>query len=466
MQRLRTLWAITAVRLSIIYTLIFAVLAVLIIVYMTGSTVGILRKQIRVDINEEFTQLVSIYDEGGMNDLMRVLGRRAAAPGANLYVVTDPQGVIVAANVRDIDNGVLTTDGWTWRPFNYARFQDNSDKERQAVARVESMPNNMRLLIGRDLGEPERFRAVVGRALALSLAAMLALGLSTWLLVGRHALKRLEMVSVSTQRIMAGDRSERLPVTGAGDEFDRLSSRMNTMLDRIALLDSGLRQVSDNIAHDLKTPLTRLRNHADSALSHTADLQKREDALRDVVDQTDRIISTFNALLMISRVESGSSAAELSTIDLSAIAHDCAELYEPAAEDAGFELTSEIEDGVHVRGNRELLSQALSNLVENALKYGAQGKEPHPVAIRLKRNSGHVAIEVADKGPGIAEKDRGRVLERFVRLEESRNQPGNGLGLSLVEAVAKLHGGKLDLLDSAPGLRAVLTLPIAEGSPA
>jgi signal transduction histidine kinase len=285
-------------------------------------------------------------------------------------------------------------------------------------------------------------------------------GLLTWVLIGRQALRRVNMVSRSTDRILAGDRSERLPVIGSGDEFDRLSSSLNAMLDRINLLDEGLRQVSDNIAHDLKTPLTRLRNKADSALHGAGGEAERQAALQAIIADTDQIIRTFNALLMISRVESGSVAAELSRQDLSAIVEDVAELYMPVAEDEGFDFASEIEPGIAVRGNRELISQALSNLIDNAIKHGRPEDGEPRISVRLHSKDGMARIEIADSGPGIAPKDRKRVTERFTRLEHSRSKPGNGLGLSLVRAVAQMHSGLLEFQSNEPGLKAVLILPL------
>lgn len=461
MHRLRTILAITAVRLSIAYTVIFAIIAVALILYMTGSTFNLLRRQIQDSINAEVTDLAETYEDSGINGLVRMLERAAAAPGANIYVLADPAGEIVAANIRNIENGVISQTGWTVHPFAYTRYQDDGRRPFNAVARILELPNGMRLLVGRDLGDPERYRAVVGRALFVSLGMMLVLGLLTWFLVGRRALQRLDMVARSTERIMGGDRSERLPITGAGDEFDRLSARLNAMLDRIVLLDEGLKQVSDNIAHDLKTPLTRLRNKADQALASTTDIDGAREALADVITDTDQIIKTFNALLMISRVESGSAAAELSPLDLGAVVRDVADLYEPVAEEEGIGFSVSVEPNLPVRGNRELLSQALSNLCDNALKYGrAQGREPI-LDISAARSDGRATVTVRDNGPGIAPEDRKRVLERFARLEDSRSQPGNGLGLSLVRAVAQLHGGMLEFEDNEPGLKASLVLPLA-----
>ncbi len=458
MQRLRTILSITAVRLSIVYTLVFGFVAVLIVLYMTGATANLLRRQIRDSINTEMSQLDRVYEQSGINGLIRQLERRAAAPGANLYVIAAPTGAIVAGNVDEIDQEVLSRTGWTFRPFQYTRFSAEGESEYIAVARIALLPNGMRLLVGRDLGEPEKFRSLVARALVLSIGAMLLIGLLTWVLVGRRALKRVELVSQSTNRILSGERHVRLPVTGSGDEFDRLSTGLNSMLDRINLLDEGLRQVSDNIAHDLKTPLTRLRNKADAAI-RTSDPSQHH-TLQEIIADTDQIIRTFNALLMISRVESGSSAAELIQEDFSTIIADVAELYEPVAEEEGFSFDVVMEPGLNVRGNRELLAQAVSNLVDNAIKYGRVDGRASSISLALQRESGFAVLCVADNGPGISAADTQKVTERFVRLEQSRSQPGNGLGLSLVRAVAQLHSGMIEFADNEPGLKAILRIPL------
>ncbi|MGI9401213.1 MAG: ATP-binding protein [Rhizobiaceae bacterium] len=463
MKRMRSILAITSVRLSIAYTLIFGILAVVIVMYMTNSTAGILRRQIADSVNSELVELSRYFDRAGINGLVLRLERLATAPGANLYVVADPAGRIIAGNVREIDNGVIDRTGWTRRPFDYTRYGPSGDREFQAVARIVELPNGMRLLIGRDLGEPERFRKVVARTLILSLGAMLLLGVLTWFFIGRRALKRLDMVSQSTSRIMAGDRDERLPISGSGDEFDKLSTRLNDMLDRISLLDQGLRNVSDSIAHDLKTPLTRLRNKADAVLRSKGNVGTYRKTLEEMIDDSDQIIKTFDALLMISRVESGSVAAELTTQDISAIVSDVVEFYEPAAEEASITFTTDIESGVKLTGNRELLSQALSNLLDNAFKYGQPENRPAEIGISLKRQGPEVRICVNDNGPGIPAEDRDRVTERFTRLEKSRSKPGNGLGLSLVRAVALLHSGMLEFHDNQPGLKACLVMPLGHG---
>ena len=288
---------------------------------------------------------------------------------------------------------------------------------------------------------------------------MVVLGLASWLFVSRRVLKRIDSVAVTSRRIMAGDLSGRLEVTGTGDEFDRLAESLNTMLVRIERLMTGLKEVSDNIAHDLKTPLTRLRNRVETAMAKAGTEAEYRDALEATIEDADQLIRTFNALLMIARVEAGSSDAQFADVDAAGIAADVFDLYEPLAEEAGVALNIDAPGPLPLAANRELLSQALANLVDNAIKYATEAEEGPSVAIAVARRDGSAILSVSDNGPGVAAEDRGRIAERFVRLEESRSKPGAGLGLSLVSAVAHLHSGSLELSDNEPGLRAELILP-------
>lgn len=461
----RSLFRVTAVRLSIIYTVIFGVLAVGIVAYMTGATVNVLRVQYEESINQEVQGLSTIYRLRGLRGLITTLDRRARAPGANLYVVTNPSGEIVAGNVPRLQPGVMRKVGWTGRPFKYSRFGDNADEDHRAIARVIEVPSGIKILVGRDIGEHEEFREVVGRGFKLALGTMVTLGVLTWFFVGRRALKRIDDVSRSSVRILGGDRSERLPVTGSKDEFDRLSENLNHMLDRIHRLDDGLKQMSDNIAHDLKTPITRLRNKADEALAIKDDPGRREQSIEEMIADCDQIVKTFDALLMISRVESGSSVARMEVLDIVGLVKDVHELYEAVTEDAGISLKLDLAapQSLMLRGNRELLSQALSNLIDNAIKYGEPTDGEACIKLGLISDGKNCAIIVADNGPGVPEAERERVKDRFVRLDKSRNQNGNGLGLSLVEAIAEMHSGTLQLADNTPGLKVTLELPIGEG---
>jgi signal transduction histidine kinase len=320
------------------------------------------------------------------------------------------------------------------------------------------------MLIGRDLSEPERFRAVVQRALMVALGMMGLGALAIWYFVGRRALKRIDSVSEASARIMEGDLTQRLPVMGTGDEFDRLSENLNAMLGRIGTLNEGLKQVSDNIAHDLKTPLTRLRNRAEAALAGERKSAEYREALEATIAESDQLIRTFNAILMISRLEAGYSAESVTKVDLADAVRDVVELYEPAAEDVGVALEAKLEGHFVVVGNRELIGQALSNVVDNAIKYSAGATENARVAVSVEHVGHEIHLVVADNGPGIPEEaDRQRATERFVRLEESRSQPGSGLGLSFAKAIMRFHGGKLDLSSNNPGLSAAMIFPNTKG---
>jgi signal transduction histidine kinase len=267
----------------------------------------------------------------------------------------------------------------------------------------------------------------------------------------------------TSRTIMAGNLSGRLPVAGTEDELDRLAVNLNAMLERIEALMKSFKEVSDNIAHDLKTPLTRLRNSSEEALRTAKSEADYRAALQETIDESEELIRTFNALLLIARAESGQSSSYMTEFDASETAQGVAELYEPLAEEKGLVLKVESAGPVPVRGNRELVTQALANLVDNAIKYAGDGRSQTDAAaeivISVQSQNGRAVLAVSDRGPGIPEADRSRVVERFVRLEKSRSQPGSGLGLSLVSAVARLHGGEFRLEDNAPGLRALLLLP-------
>jgi len=253
---------------------------------------------------------------------------------------------------------------------------------------------------------------------------------------------------------MAGNLSDRVPLRGTSDEFDQLAGNLNRMLDQIERLMTAMREVTDDVAHDLRTPLSRLRTRLERALSEPSGADasagsSQGEAIRAAIAEADRLLATFNALLSIAELESGARRDETGPLDLSQVAWAAAELYEPVAEEKGFMLNVLAEPDVIIRGDRHLLSQALDNLLDNALKYAGAGE----IEIRVCRHNGQAVLEVADRGPGIPEADRETVLDRFVRLEASRTTPGNGLGLSLVRAIVRRHGGSVVLEDNRPGLR-------------
>ncbi|MGH7111652.1 MAG: ATP-binding protein, partial [Stellaceae bacterium] len=317
------------------------------------------------------------------------------------------------------------------------------------------IPGGYHLLVARDIGDADAFRDRIKLTLLWSGLMALVLGLLGGATMSRKLLGRVERVNRTSERVMAGNLADRVPLEGTGDEFDQLAANLNRMLDTIQRLMGAMREVTDDVAHDLKTPLSRLRARLELALLGPDKAELHKEAMRSAIAEADHLLATFNALLSIAEVEGGAHRGRTEPLDLSEIAAAAAELYEPVAEETGFFLSLQAEPAVMIRGERHLLSQALANLLDNALKYAGGGA----IDICVRRRQGRALLEVADHGPGIPETDRGSVLDRFVRLEPSRSTTGSGLGLSLVRAVARRHRGAIALDDNRPGLRVRLDFP-------
>jgi signal transduction histidine kinase len=459
----------TAFRLTLAYLFLFALFAASLLGYFAWNTRRLITEQITTTVNAETGELSDIFGRRGLRGLIFNIENRALRPGANLYLVTAPAGQALAGNVGSLMPGVMASKGWSETAYRRLDEQDTADH--RALVRVTELPGGFRLLIGRDLEERRRLFGIVAKAAQWSLLIVIVLGLGGGIFVARRVLRRIDAMTGTTRRIMAGDLSGRLPVGRSGDELDRLAENLNAMLERIEALMMGLKEVSDNIAHDLKTPLTRLRNRAEEALAQSGSEAEYRAALERTIEESDGLIRTFNALLMIARAESGQARGNMDDFDASDVANGIHELYEPLAEENGTTLHVRTASAP-LRGNRELISQALANLVENAIKYGkpvasaqplsagaAAGAASKEILIEARRDGDQVLLSVTDHGPGIPESDRKHAVERFVRLEASRTQPGSGLGLSLASAVATLHGGELRLSDAHPGLTATLALP-------
>jgi len=451
----------TAFKLTLVYLGIFVLFAASLLGYFALNTRRLITEQITATVNGEVTGLSEQYSQGGLRRLVIVVDVRSRRPGSSLYLVTTPTGEGLAGNVGSLEPGVLDRPGWL--ETNYHRLESPEGAEHRALVRVVQLAGGFHLLVGRDLDERERLFGIIVNAGKWSLALVIVLGLVGGFFVSRRVLSRIDAMTGTAQTIMAGDLSGRLPVAGSGDELDRLADNVNAMLERIEALMRGLKEVSDNIAHDLKTPLTRLRNRCEQALRSATGEANYRSALESTIAESDELIRTFDALLMIARAESGQARDNMTEFDASAIARDVGELYEPVAEEKGIALKVEAPVAAPVHGNRELVSQALANLIDNAIKYaGTNGKlngMPAEIVVRADTEGERITLSVADRGPGIADADRARVVERFVRLEQSRSEPGSGLGLSLASAVARLHGGELKLEDNHPGLRSTIALP-------
>jgi signal transduction histidine kinase len=462
----------TAFRLTLAYLFLFALFAASLLGYFAWNTRRLITEQITTTVNAEINEINEIYTRRGLRGLVYTIGNRALRPGANLYLVTMPNGQAVGGNVGSLAPGVMATSGWSETAYRRLDEQDNADH--RALVRVTEFPNGFRLLIGRDLEERRRLFGIVVKAAQWSILVVIVLGIGGGIFVARRVLRRIDAMTGTTRRIMAGDLSGRLPVGRSGDELDRLAENLNAMLERIEALLMGLKEVSDNIAHDLKTPLTRLRNRAEEALASSGSEAEYRAALERTIEESDGLIRTFNALLMIARAESGQARGNMDDFDAADVARGIHELYEPLAEDDGMTLRVKAAPA-RLHGNRELISQALANLVENAIKYGKPSPAlqplgadavagPKEILIEARREGDQVLLSVTDHGPGIPESDRKHAIQRFVRLETSRTLPGSGLGLSLASAVATLHGGELRLGDSHPGLVATLAIPALAGS--
>ncbi len=461
MTALGKLLRTTAFRLTLVYLVVFALFAAFLLGYFALNTRRLINEQITGTVDTEVQLLTSQYNQAGIRRLVGIVDVRSRRPGSNLYLVTTPTGEGLAGNVGSLEPGIIERQGWV--ETAYRRLEEPETTEHNALVLVTRLPGGIRLLIGRDLEERERMFHIISLAGRWSVALVIFLGVAGGLFVSRRVLNRVEAMTATAQTIMAGDLSGRLSITGSADEFDRLALNLNGMLERIESLMRGLKEVTDNVAHDLKTPLTRLRNRCEAALRNSKSEADYRRVLEETIEEAMGLIRTFDALLMIARAESGEVREGMAEFDVAEVARDVSELYEPLAEDKGLTLEVEANRPAAVKGNRELVSQALANLVDNAIKYAAPTQvgdnTPHGIVVKADMDRDQVVLTVSDNGPGIPERDRSRVVDRFVRLEHSRSQPGSGLGLSLVSAVARLHGGELKLEDNAPGLRARIALP-------
>jgi signal transduction histidine kinase len=465
MSSLGKLFRTTAFKLSLAYLLIFTLFAAFVLGYVAFNARTLLFEQANATVDAEISGLAEQYNAGGIRRLVAVVESRSRQPGSSLYLVTTPAGETLAGNVSTLNGAAFDQPGQ--RVIEYRPSDEPDAREHRALVRVYVLPGGFRLLVGRDLSETERLRDVIRRAMGWSLLLVGVMAFLGGWFVTRRVLGRIDAMTDTTRGIMAGDLSGRLPIAGTNDELDRLANNLNDMLDRIGELMAGMREVSDNIAHDLKTPLTRLRNGAEQALRTATSTEDYRRTLEGTIEEADGLIRVFNALLMIARAEAGNAREGMTDFDASEVARDVAELYEPLAEEAGVPLRVETDGRLPLHGSRELVGQAIANLVDNAIKYAsperpADSPAASEVVVSARRDGEGVAICVADRGHGIAAADRARALERFGRLETSRTRPGSGLGLSLAAAVARLHGGSLRLEDNAPGLKAVLALPARE----
>ncbi|MGD9829108.1 MAG: sensor histidine kinase [Hyphomicrobiaceae bacterium] len=461
--------ATTVFRLSVLYLAAFLLLGGAIGIAINWLLNRAVTSQIAQTLEAEAAALERTFANDGFSGLTQAITERSRGAGPGLYILESLTGTKIAGNLDRLPPTLLTRrEGGL---FRYVPHDRAAKDPRLAAGLLVVLRQRGRLLVARDIEDVRRLAERAQRLLLLALGTLTLFGLAFAYLISRAIMRRVDATTAASLAIMRGDLAQRLPVSASGDEFDRLSTSLNAMLARIEQLMVGLSEVSDNIAHDLKTPLNRLRNQCESALRDPRGGPAYREGLERTIEMADELIRTFNALLAIARLEANAVPEGMEPLDIAAIVADIAELYEPVAEEHGMSLALTPPPPalapVRVKGNRQLIGQALTNLVENAIKYGRGSGQPPDgadITLAMALTGRSVEIVVADRGPGIGEADRERALRRFVRLEASRSAPGTGLGLSLVSAVTRLHGGTLRLEDNAPGLRIVLALPIAEGS--
>ena len=441
------------VRFALVYAGVFGVSAFVLAVALWYSTLGLLQHQVQNAIHSDSQTLLEQEALGGLplleTDIHNRLTNESEPDG--IYLLLSATGQILIGNLDHWPAGLTQDNVWYELPVT-----------RQGVAsvallQVQALPGGMRLLVGRDVRARLELRNVLRAGLIWALSLMMALGILGALFIRSVFRRTIRNISATTGAIARGDISRRVPVSGVGDEFDELAMSINEMLDRIARLMDGVRHVSNAIAHDLRTPVTRARSRLEDAALHASTKEEMQAAIDRATQDLDGIVSVFEALLRISEIEAGSRRAAFAPINLAPVLLDLDELYRAVAEDKQIVLHTEITEPLPVLADRDLIQQAVVNLLDNALKFS----ESLTVINFSARITGNVVqITVADRGPGIAETDKVRATQRFFRAESARNTAGSGLGLALVMAVAQLHNGTLYLQDNHPGLRAIISIPV------
>lgn len=440
-------------RLALIYAGLFSLSVLALVMVLYFATTRLVENQLRTTVMTELQALQSELDGEGSAELARALASRAADPAAQgfAYLLQDSAGRHVAGDLQPM------APNEAWRELVPEGDEDEDDHE-WFLGRGSILPDGQFLLVAHKAEQLQELEELLWRSFGWTLAVAVPLALGGGVFMSLVTLRRIEAINRVSDEIRRGDLSRRVPHAGTDDEFDRLAANINAMLDAIEHLTEGLRQVSTDIAHDLRTPLSRLRQALETARSKAQSPAELATAVDHAIDQTDTILETFGAVLRIAQIEAGTRRAGFAGVDLSGLFRSLVEVYEPVAEDASHRLEARIEDGVWFRGDRELLTQMLANLIENAIRHTPPGTR---IEMTLQRQNASALAVIADDGPGIPEPARERVFRRFFRLEASRSTPGSGLGLSLVAAIASLHGVRIELADNAPGLRVTLPFPYA-----
>ena len=437
-------WRTHATRLALIHALMFACCMLLLLGFLYWSTAGYLAAQTDATIEAEIEGLRDQYRQRGLDGLSQIIGERIRRDprGESVYLFATPTFRALAGNVTRWPDVPIDERGWV----EFVRDVDG--EARRTRARAFVLAGELRLLVGRDVQALSSVRSLIERALGWGVLLSVGLAVLVGLASARVTLRRLATINSTSKESMNGDLTRRIPEAGSGDEFDQLAGNLNAMLDEIESLMASVRSVSDNVAHDLRTPLTRLRNRLEELRKATCD-DPNGALVETAIEDVDQLLDAFRALLRIARLESGRVERNFAEVDLGAMAQDAFELYEAVATDAGLTLRQRTVSDAMVLADRDLLFQALVNLIDNAIKYTPEGGV---VTLEVARRGDESSIAVVDDGPGITPEHRDKMFQRFYRVDSSRTTPGHGLGLSLVAAVVRHHQAELNVFDNAPGL--------------
>ncbi|HTT08201.1 MAG TPA: ATP-binding protein [Gammaproteobacteria bacterium] len=442
-------------RLTLLFAAVFGVITVVLFGFLYRLTIGSIARETDEVIIEQIQGLRDVYTRLGPQGLIDVINERTQDPTERdaIYLLADAKGTPLAGNLSKWPAEHLRPARWI--EFGVDATEYGKTISHQARAHSFTLDNDLYLLVGQDIDQQRDFRDRMTMALGWGLALMLGLGLIGGALVSRNFLSSIERIVQVSQRITDGDLSRRVPVGGSGDALDRLAAHLNDMLERLENLMHGMRAISDGLAHNLRSPVTHLRNQIEWALNAARDTDDYRASLEQALTEADRLNSLFETLLDIARAESGAINLPFEDINLDALLRELIELYEPLAETRQQHIAFHGNPAVSIRGNRQLLAHCFANLIDNAIKYSPRAGQ---IGIHLGAD-GRPSARISDRGPGIPKAGRDMALQRFSRLSGSESVPGSGLGLSLVAAVAKLHRARLDLDDNAPGLRVTLTFP-------
>nr|WP_312010157.1 ATP-binding protein [Bradyrhizobium neotropicale] len=439
----------TTFKLALAAIVTFGVIAAAIFAYVYLSTASFVRSRSDQAITAEYSDLLGAYERSGRKELIELIRNRVAdsSSAEKLYLLVDHASAVLAGNLDKWPSAATTAQGWT--EFHAPRAPDAASQSRFR-AMSATLPGGDRLLVGTDISDLDSFAAKIWAAVIAIIFLMFVVAVVASILVTQRTVGRIEEINATSRAIMQSGLDKRIPLRGSHDEWDRVAENLNLMLDRIEALMGDVKQVSDNVAHDLRTPLTRMRGRLEKAYHGERIGEKDLALIGDTIADLDAVLGMFSSITRIAHIETQVRKGAFRNVNLVEIASEVVELYDAAAERDGTDLSITGDREVRVTGDRDLLFDAIANLVDNAIKHGRAGGK---IVVACENVDEEAVIAITDDGPGIPAGERDHVFKRFYRLEQSRYTPGNGLGLSLVAAVAHLHGARIELLDQSPGIQ-------------